>query len=76
MYSGYVTLAYFWARMAQVAQQKLAEGTTEEAFYKAKLQTANFYFDRILPRTKAHAEMILAGADSLMSMDEEQFFLR
>lgn len=76
MYSGYITLAYFWARMAQVAQQKLAEGTDEEAFYKAKLQTATFYFERILPRTKAHAEMMLAGAQSLMAMDEEQFFLR
>lgn len=76
MYSGYITLAYFWARMAQVAQQKLAEGTDEEAFYKAKLQTATFYFERILPRTKAHAEMMLAGAGSLMAMDEEQFFLR
>ena len=76
MYSGYITLAYFWARMAQVAQQKLLEGSDEEAFYKAKLQTATFYFERILPRTKAHAEMMLAGAGSLMAMEEEQFFLR
>ncbi|RDL43492.1 acyl-CoA dehydrogenase [Marinomonas piezotolerans] len=76
MYSGYVTLAYFWARMALVAQQKLDEGTDEEAFYKAKLQTAKFYFERILPRTKGHVEMLLAGSSSLMEMDEEQFFLR
>ncbi|SBS28534.1 Acyl-CoA dehydrogenase [Marinomonas aquimarina] len=76
MYSGYITLAYLWARMAQVAQQKLTEGTDEEAFYQAKLHTATFYFERILPRTKAHAEMMLAGASSLMAMDEAQFFLR
>lgn len=76
MYSGYITLAYFWARMALVAQQKLDQGTSEKAFYEAKLQTANFYFTRILPRTKAHAETMLAGADTLMAMDEEQFFLR
>lgn len=76
MYSGYVTLAYFWARMALVAQQALEQGSHDEAFYQAKLQTAQFYFDRILPRTKAHAQMILAGADSLMAMDEEQFFVR
>ncbi|PID43188.1 MAG: acyl-CoA dehydrogenase [Proteobacteria bacterium] len=73
MYSGYVTMAYFWARMALVAQQKLAEGTTETGFYTAKVQTAEFYFKRILPRTAGHAQMIVAGADSLMAMEEENF---
>ncbi|UZE97093.1 acyl-CoA dehydrogenase C-terminal domain-containing protein [Alkalimarinus alittae] len=73
MYSGYVTMAYFWARMALIAQQKLAEGTTETGFYTAKVQTAQFYFKRLLPRTKGHAEMMLAGADSVMAMDEENF---
>ena len=32
-FSGYVTLAYLWAWMAKVAQDKIAAGTTEEAFY-------------------------------------------
>ena len=73
MYSGYVCLAYFWAKMSSVAQEKLAEGTTEEAFYKTKLQTAQFYFDRILPRTLAHAQMISAGSDSMMAVEEENF---
>jgi hypothetical protein len=73
MYSGYVCLAYFWAKMALVAQQKLAEGTTEEAFYNTKIQTAKFYFDRILPRTLAHAQMISAGAESMMAVEEANF---
>ena len=73
MYSGYACLAYFWAKMALVAQQKLAEGTTEEAFYTAKVQTARFYFDRILPRTLAHAQMISAGAESMMAIEEANF---
>ena len=38
MYSGYACLAYFWADMARLAAEKLAAGTTEEAFYTAKLQ--------------------------------------
>ncbi|MBM6551784.1 acyl-CoA dehydrogenase C-terminal domain-containing protein [Marinomonas ostreistagni] len=76
MYSGYVTLAYFWARMAVVAQQKLEQGDADAAFYQAKLHTAAFYFERILPRTKGHAQMVLAGAESLMAMDEAQFFNR
>ena len=73
MYSGYAVLGYLWARMAKVAQDALANGTTEEDYYKAKLTTAKFYFARILPRTKAHAATMLAGADSLMDLAEEHF---
>ena len=75
MYSGYACLAYFWADMARVAAEKLAAGTTEEGFYKAKLQTARFYFQRILPRTRAHVDSMLSGADNLMDMDVENFAL-
>ena len=67
MYSGYVTLAYLWAKMAKAAQDQLAAGTTEEDFYKAKLTTARFYFTRMLPRTKGHAATMTAGADTGMS---------
>ena len=73
MYSGYGVLAYLWAEMAEVAQRKLEEGTTEEAFYTAKLQTARFYFKRMLPRAKAHADAMTSGADNLMDMQEEHF---
>ncbi|MBJ7537445.1 acyl-CoA dehydrogenase C-terminal domain-containing protein [Marinomonas transparens] len=73
MFSGYVVLAYFWARMAIVAQNRLDEGTDEVGFYTAKLQTATFYYERLLPRTKTHAEAMLSGADNLLSMDEDNF---
>ena len=73
MYSGYVTLAYLWALMAQVAQQKLAAGEGDAAFYKAKVQAAQFYFKKILPRTKAHVEMIDGGAETLMQMSADAF---
>ncbi|MBZ2190137.1 acyl-CoA dehydrogenase C-terminal domain-containing protein [Alcanivorax sp. JB21] len=75
MYSGYVTLAYFWARMAEVAQTKLAEGTSEEDFYKGKLATARFYFKRLLPRVAAHKGAIEGGVDCLMAITEEQLAL-
>lgn len=72
-YSGYVTLAYLWALMAKVSQDKLAAGTTEEAFYKAKVQTAQFYFKKILPRTKSHVDVIDGGLSVLMQMDADAF---
>ena len=73
MYSGYVTLAYLWARMAAVAQQQLAAGTTEADFYRAKLATANFYYQRILPRTRSLVAIVSAGSASLMALDPAHF---
>jgi len=68
IYAGYVTLAYMWAQMAKVALPK-----AQDEFYKTKLQTARFYYQRVLPRTKAHAAMMLAGMDSVMVMAEKDF---
>ena len=76
MYSGYVTLAYFWARQAAVAQEKLANGGNESAaFYQSKLATAEFYFDRLLPRAKGHAEACLKPTRSTMQLPSDQFAL-
>ncbi|MFT5162505.1 MAG: alkylation response protein AidB-like acyl-CoA dehydrogenase [Alteromonadaceae bacterium] len=73
MVSGYVTLAYFWAKMAKVAQDKLADSGDDKAFYQAKINTARFYFDRILPRAKGHLACIQNGVDSMMALSDEDF---
>jgi alkylation response protein AidB-like acyl-CoA dehydrogenase len=73
MYSGYVVVGYFWLKMAVVAQQKLDDGTDDPEFYKAKLHTAKFYFDRLLTRTHSLVSAMESGADNLMNMQEEQF---
>ncbi len=73
MYSGYITLGYYWARMAQQAQAALDAGTDEADFYNAKIKTANFYFQRILPRTESHKLAMLNGVDTLLALDEEHF---
>jgi hypothetical protein len=73
MYSGYVTLAYFWAKAAKTALDKLAAGTDEAKFYQAKIKTAQFYFDRMLPRAKGHAACIEGGVTSMMALDSEDF---
>jgi len=73
MYSGYLTLAYFWAKMVKVAQDKLAAGDDDKAFYQAKIKTARFYFQRILPRANGHAACVANGADSMMELDSEDF---
>ncbi|WDS36313.1 acyl-CoA dehydrogenase C-terminal domain-containing protein [Pseudoxanthomonas sp.] len=68
-YSGYVVLAYWWARSVVAAQ-----GSNQDAAFKqAKLETARFYFARILPRTLSHAAAIQSGAEPLMAMNAERF---
>ncbi len=71
MYSGYITMAYFWAQMAQTAYEKLAGDVENRDFYRAKIKTAEFYFDRILPRTKSLAATMMADPKTLMQLDEE-----
>lgn len=73
MFSGYVLLGVAWAASARAAYRRLEQGTTEEAFYRAKIQTAEFYFAKILPRTTSLLETMSAGPDTLMEMDENQF---
>ena len=68
-YSGYVVLAYWWARSVAAAETS----SHGEAFKQAKRETARFYFARILPRTLAHKAAIESGAAPLMAMPAERF---
>jgi len=75
MYSGYVMMGHFWALQAEQARQRLRSGQGAESadFYGAKIQTAEFYFDRLLPRAEAHRRSALAPTRSLMQMDNGNF---
>ena len=73
MYSGYVVLGFMWAQMAKLALEKIAAGKDTDGFYAAKVATARFYFLRVLPRAGVHAAAALAGADTVMALDENQF---
>ena len=68
-YSGYVALAYLWARSVAAADAS----SRPESFRQAKRHTARFYFERILPRTVAHRAAIRSGAANLMDMPDAQF---
>lgn len=66
-YSGYVALAYWWARSVAVADAS----SRPETFKAGKRETARFYFTRILPRTLMHAAAIASGPASLLSIADE-----
>lgn len=70
---GAVTLGYLWLRMATVALDKV-DGP-ESVFYQAKVDTAKFYFERLLPQCEGLCRSILNGGDSLMNFNDEAFSL-
>jgi alkylation response protein AidB-like acyl-CoA dehydrogenase len=71
---GHLVFAYFWAQMALLALEKRqAGGDAAEPFYRAKLATARFYFQRLLPETAFHIRAARSGAKSVMDLPAEMF---
>jgi hypothetical protein len=72
-FAGYVCLGWCLLASAGVAAKQLAAGAEEKDFYNAKLVTARFFFDRLLPRVDAHAAAARAGAAGIMTLPAEHF---
>jgi hypothetical protein len=58
---GLVSLGYMWGLMADVARTRIAEGGSDTGFHEAKLATARFYMERVMPETSAHLARISSG---------------
>jgi len=61
-------LAYLWARTARISLARPGE-----EFYRTKLATARFFMTRILPRSIASHAAIMAGARSVMALEEASY---
>ena len=72
MLTGTVCGGWQMARAAQVAQSKLMLGE-DAAFYEAKLITARFYIEHLLPKASASLRSIQSGGVSIMALTEAQF---
>ncbi|MBK6896326.1 MAG: acyl-CoA dehydrogenase C-terminal domain-containing protein [Alphaproteobacteria bacterium] len=68
-----VALAYMWCLIVKTAQEKLEQGSADKAFLEAKLKTARFFMERMLPESEARFRMVMAGAATLMDMKESEF---
>ncbi|MGF1474714.1 MAG: acyl-CoA dehydrogenase C-terminal domain-containing protein [Geminicoccaceae bacterium] len=66
-----VALAFMWARMVAVAAPK-ANGKGND-FYRAKLDTARFFYARVLPETSMLFARVMAGKASVMAPADETF---
>ena len=69
---GLVVLGYMWAKMAKVANEKIAAGDSSD-YLKAKLVTGRFFMERMLPETATHLARIQSGAATLMELPAEAF---
>ena len=73
MLVGDVAGAHQMAKSALVATRRLAAGDSERSFLEAKLVTARFYLEHVLPRAAGRLAAVRAGADTVMALSEEQF---
>ncbi len=71
---GHLVFAYFWAKMARIALERIdADGANVDPFYIAKLSTARFYFQRLLPETAYHIRAARSGAKNVMELEAALF---
>lgn len=72
-----VAMGFMWIKMAKIAQEKLVlineGGEGDKKFFEAKIKTARFFFARMLPESDWHFKAVMAGADSLMAHNEDEF---
>jgi alkylation response protein AidB-like acyl-CoA dehydrogenase len=68
------TVAGGWqmARAAHLAKARLDGGAEDFEFYRAKIATARFYAEHILPQAQAHKAAIVNGSSSVLALEEGQ----
>ena len=70
---GIVVVGYLWARQAKAALVRLEGKPANAGFYEAKLASARFWMERMVPDTSSLAERVKAGSDGLMLLDAANF---
>ncbi len=70
---GLVALGYMWARIAEAALANLPKANGAAPRMNAKLVTARFFMERMLPETATHLARIQSGAASTMELPDEAF---
>ncbi len=60
---GYVSLGFSWLKMTKIS---LENSNKNKDFYYEKINTANYFFEKILPRVDSHYQSAIAGSDNIM----------
>ena len=61
---GYVSVAYAWIKVLEVSFKNYDEN---KKFYDEKINTAKFYFDKVLPRAEQHYKSAISGSSNIMN---------
>jgi alkylation response protein AidB-like acyl-CoA dehydrogenase len=69
---GLVVFGYMWAKMAKVAQDKIAAGDMS-TYFKTKQVTGRFFMERMLPETSVHLARIQTGSATTMELPADAF---
>ena len=72
MLTGYVCGGWQMARAALAARVRLT-ADADEGFYRAKIATARFYAEQILPKANALLVAVKSGASTALALTEDQF---
>lgn len=70
---GIVSLGLMWLRMADTALRMLDAGEGDAKYLEAKLVTARFFAERIMPDAGALRRKIESGAEAVMALDPDMF---
>jgi len=70
---GLVALGYMWCKIAEAAIAKLPKANGAAARLNAKLVTARFFMDRMLPETATRLARVKSGAASTMELADDAF---
>ena len=60
---GYISLAHSWLKILKVSYEKFDQN---KSFFEDKINTATYYFDKILPRVQSHYLSAISGSKSMM----------
>ena len=60
---GLVATAHAWIKVLEVS---FKDYENNKDFYEDKIQTANFYFNRVLPRAESHFKSAVTGSNYIM----------
>ena len=61
---GFVSIAYAWIKVLEVSFKDYNENKN---FYNDKIDTARFYFDKVLPRAEQHYKSAISGSSNIMN---------
>ena len=70
---GTVALGFMWVRIAKAALARMQGDSASQPAMQAKLLTAKFFMERMLPQTATHLARIKTGADTMMALPAEAF---